>query len=315
MAMGRVGSSSADRGKRAKVPEPKRYEGARDAKELENFLFDMEQYFRAVRTDSEEDKVAMAAMYLAGDAKLWWRSKFINDECPIKTWGDLKRELKGQFFPENVEYNARRKLRELVQTGTVREFVRGFSTLMLDIRDMSEKDKMFYFLEGLKPWARTELQRQRVQDVATAMAAAECLNDYSDGPSKRKTPPSNGSSSTFGSGGKAARVDRSSSGGTDKRPLGRDTPQPRTNNASNFKPRQPLACFLCQGPHRVAECPHRGALNAIVALSQEGGNSHQSREEVEDEPTRMGSIRFLNALHTQLSQLKKDPSGALCMLR
>ena len=80
---------------------------------------------------------------------------------------------------------------------------------MLDIRDMSEKDKMFYFLEGLKSWARIELQRQRVQDVATAMAAAECLNDYSDGPSKRKTLPSNGSSSTFGSGGKAARVDRS----------------------------------------------------------------------------------------------------------
>ena len=60
-----------------------------------------------MRTDSEEDKVAMAAMYLAGDAKLWWHSKFVNDECPIKTWGDLKRELKGKFFPENVEYNAR----------------------------------------------------------------------------------------------------------------------------------------------------------------------------------------------------------------
>ena len=121
--------------------------------------------------------------------------------------------------------------------------------MMLDIKDMSEKDKMFYFLEGLKPWARTELQRQRVQDVATAMAAAECLNDYSDGSSKRKTPPSNGSSSNFGNGGKIARVDRSFSGGADRRPPGRDTPQPRTNNASNFKPRQPLACFLCQGPH------------------------------------------------------------------
>ena len=85
MAIGRVGSSSMDRGKRAKVLEFRRYERARDAKELENFLFDMEQYFRAVRTDSEEDKVAMVAMYLAGDAKLWWRSKFVNDECPIKT--------------------------------------------------------------------------------------------------------------------------------------------------------------------------------------------------------------------------------------
>ena len=53
MTMGRVGSSSVDRGKRAKVLEPRRYEGARDAKELENFLFDMEQYFRAMRTYSE----------------------------------------------------------------------------------------------------------------------------------------------------------------------------------------------------------------------------------------------------------------------
>ena len=48
---------------------------------------------------------------------------------------------------------------------------------MLDIRDMSKKDKMFYLFEGLKPWARIELQRQRVQDVATTMAAAKCLDD------------------------------------------------------------------------------------------------------------------------------------------
>ena len=107
MAIGRVGFSFVDRGKRAKVPEPRCYEGAKDAKELENFFFDIEQYFRIVHTDSEEDKVAMVAIYLAGGAKLWWRSKFVDDECHIKTWRDLKRELKGQFFLENVEYNAR----------------------------------------------------------------------------------------------------------------------------------------------------------------------------------------------------------------
>ena len=99
-----------------------------------------------------------------------------------------------------------------MQTGTVREFVRGFSILMLDIRDMSEKDKMFYFLEGLKSWARTELQRQKVQDVATAIAAVERLNDYNDDPLMRKTPPSNDSSSNFGSGGKITMVDKSFSG-------------------------------------------------------------------------------------------------------
>ena len=49
---------------------------------------------------------------------------------------------------------------------------------MLDIRDMSEKDKLFYFLEGLKPWARMELHRQRVLDLATVQSAAERLTDY-----------------------------------------------------------------------------------------------------------------------------------------
>ena len=71
MTMGRVGSSFVDKGKRAKVSEPRCYERARDAKELENFLFDIEQYFRVMHTDSKEDKVAMAAMCLVGDAKLW----------------------------------------------------------------------------------------------------------------------------------------------------------------------------------------------------------------------------------------------------
>ena len=54
------------------------------------------------------------------------------------------------------------------------------------------------------------------------MAAVERLNDYNDGPSKHTTPPSNGSSSNFGSGGKIARVDRSFSGEADKRPPTRD---------------------------------------------------------------------------------------------
>ena len=176
-----------------RVPEPRAYGGARDAKELENFLFDMEQYFRAVKPDSEETKVSMATMYLTGDAKLWWRTKYddiVNWRCTIDTWADLKREMKTKFIPENVEYMARRKLRQLRHTGTVREYVKQFSALMLDIRDMSEKDKLFYFLEGLKPWAQAELQRQRVQDLASAQAAAERLTDYAAEDASKKKGPS-----------------------------------------------------------------------------------------------------------------------------
>ena len=44
---------------------------------------------------------------------------------------------------------------------------------MLDIRDMFEKDKLFFFLEGLQPWAKVELHL-----LSSAQNAAECLVDY-----------------------------------------------------------------------------------------------------------------------------------------
>lgn len=46
---------------------------------------------------------------------------------------------------------------------------------MLDIKGISEKDKLSHFLEGLKPWAQQELIRRGVKDLASAQAAAERL--------------------------------------------------------------------------------------------------------------------------------------------
>ena len=57
---------------------------------------------------------------------------------------------------------------------------------MLDIKDMSKEDKLFYFLERLKPWARTKLQRQYVQHLATAQTATERLIDYATKSTKPK---------------------------------------------------------------------------------------------------------------------------------
>lgn len=50
-----------------------------------------------------EGKVSTATMYLSGDAKLWWRTRYEdmkNGRCTIDSWEDLKRELKNQFLPE-----------------------------------------------------------------------------------------------------------------------------------------------------------------------------------------------------------------------
>ncbi|KAK2996795.1 hypothetical protein RJ639_026183 [Escallonia herrerae] len=158
----------AEHASRPRVPEPKSYGGARDAKEVENFLFDIEQYFRVIRVDSEATKVSMATVYLVGDAKLWWRKKYAEIEdgsCVINTWDVLKQELKSQFFLENTAFNARKALLECKHTGSVREYCQALSALMLDISDMSAVDRLFFFMEGLKPWARTELNRRQEDAV------------------------------------------------------------------------------------------------------------------------------------------------------
>ncbi|OIT04195.1 hypothetical protein A4A49_64309 [Nicotiana attenuata] len=49
-----VGNDEAQRGadrSRVKIPEPKEFNGARSAKKLENFLWDMEQYFHAANNE------------------------------------------------------------------------------------------------------------------------------------------------------------------------------------------------------------------------------------------------------------------------
>ncbi|KAL2232525.1 UNVERIFIED_CONTAM: hypothetical protein Sindi_1432500 [Sesamum indicum] len=122
---------------RLRILEPKAYSGAHDAKEVENFLFDMKQYF-----------------------------------LPANGAGRGKEGVDCNHVPDW------RVLRKLEHTGFVREYVKAFSALMLNIRDMLEKDKLFTFMEGLRPWARLELQCQRVTDLSTAMAAAESLADF-----------------------------------------------------------------------------------------------------------------------------------------
>ena len=64
-----------------KIPKPKAVKGNRDAKEIENFIFHMERYFKASGTNSEETKVTLVGnrscliqtglMCLSGSTSAW----------------------------------------------------------------------------------------------------------------------------------------------------------------------------------------------------------------------------------------------------
>ena len=63
---------------KACVLKLKGFGGARSAKELENFLWDMEQFFKATHVPDDE-KISITSMYLYGDVKLWWSTWMCDD--------------------------------------------------------------------------------------------------------------------------------------------------------------------------------------------------------------------------------------------
>ena len=112
---------------KVRVLEPKGFNGNRNAKELENFLWDIEQFFKAAHV-LDGEKVSITSMYLTSDAKLWWRTRMEDDaesgRPQITTWETLKKELKDQFLPTNTAWVAREALKRLRHTGSVREYVK-----------------------------------------------------------------------------------------------------------------------------------------------------------------------------------------------
>ncbi|KAK4384538.1 hypothetical protein Sango_3051000 [Sesamum angolense] len=130
----------------------------------------------------EAEKVSITSMYLTGDVKLWWRTCLSDDASSnrdkIETWAVLKKELKDKFLPCNTSWSARESLWKSKHTGTVRDYVKEFSSLMLDVWNMSEEDKLFNFLSGLQTWAQTELRRQGVKDMLSVITAADRLVDF-----------------------------------------------------------------------------------------------------------------------------------------
>ncbi|KAK2982534.1 hypothetical protein RJ640_023750 [Escallonia rubra] len=323
----------AEHSSRPRVPEPKSYGGARDAKELENFLFDIEQYFRAIRVDSEATKVSMAAMYLVGDAKLWWRKKYAEIEdgsCVINTWDILKRELRSQFFPENTAFNARKVLLEYKHTGSVREYCHAFFALMLDISDMSAFDRLFFFMEGLKPWAHTELNRRRVNNLNEAIIAAESLSDYNSEPQR---PSQRGNLSRSNGGKKPGGQAPSQCWGSKSSWVSNSSTQQKNGVVFKAKPdastsgevKKPAfrGCFLCQGPHVIANCPHRQMMNAFfdnIGQVQRGEQSgSQSRhppteeqtdaQDYEEEDVVGAFPQWCNAMTTQVGNPEESSTG------
>ncbi|KAK3009781.1 hypothetical protein RJ639_014299 [Escallonia herrerae] len=137
---------------RVDAPKQKEFGGKRDAKELDNFIWHMERYFEGASIMDEKAKVRTATLYLTDTAALWWRRKHNDIEkglCTIDTWDVFKKEIKRQFYPENVTYEARKKLRELKHKNRFSKY----ATFVASSTDCTAEEATRLFLKNVvKYW-------------------------------------------------------------------------------------------------------------------------------------------------------------------
>ncbi|MBA0670075.1 hypothetical protein Goklo_028979 [Gossypium klotzschianum] len=136
------------------VPKSEKFKGARSTRDMANVLWEIES------TDEKS----------GGNV--------------IGTLEKFQRELKKQFYPQYAEREALAKLHRLTQQGNVWEYVQTFNELMLQISDLSEKEAIHWFEDGLKPWEKHELCRQGITELTIAMAEAKSFVEL--GPTKDK---------------------------------------------------------------------------------------------------------------------------------
>lgn len=174
-------------------------------------------------------------------------------------------------------------LLEKIKANRVREYVKEFSSLMLDIKEMSKADMLFSFLSGFQPWAQLELQQQGVKDLPTALVAIEGLVDL------RIIQPNNASSS-----GKARFMEKSHQKKNKYKDVGEkwtiDADKGKAKmEGSQKKDRANLhrACYICNGYHLVKNCPDRSKLDAIMVenVQDVGPDS--------DDPERIALLQYL----------------------
>lgn len=158
-----------------KPPKPDRFDGK--AAGLANWLHQMEAFLcaHAGNLTSSPAGVTLAVAFLSGSALTWWRSYSADLAArglPIPNWATWCNDIKQAFAPLNAAKLARAKLVGIKQTGSVPSYVNTLLTLFLDVPTMSDDDKLFTFLQGLKQTVRLHVEATSPTNLADAIQVA-----------------------------------------------------------------------------------------------------------------------------------------------
>ncbi len=144
---------------------------------MDAWLADMEDYIHATKV-GRHSAVKLAQSYLKGYTSTWWRTvKQEEGKTHGYTWEFFKEHIELESIPRNFDYISRCKLRDLVNAtnDNLRQYVRAYFELMLEIQHMHELDRVCHFVMGLPTWAKRKLEENWPASLFEAIMKVEKL--------------------------------------------------------------------------------------------------------------------------------------------
>lgn len=160
-----------------KPPKPELFKGGR---KVASWLFALEQYFAVVHLQQDADRVNYAAALLRDAAADWWRGLNLaaarnnpQNPQPAASWTEFKQLMQRHFQPIHEEDFARQQIRTIKQSGSIRDYVVKFQSLILQIPTMDERSRVDAFIAGLQVDARRWVKLQDPRTLEDALSIAE----------------------------------------------------------------------------------------------------------------------------------------------
>ncbi|KAG6585117.1 Retroelement pol Polyprotein [Phytophthora cinnamomi] len=141
-----------------------------------DFYFEqLAQYFEAKNIDWQNGDqssriLAITTANFKGNAAAWYKL----NKREIKDMQDLIAKLTDEFVPPDLQVRLRDQLYALKQNNcpNLEEYLSRFREAIMQVTDMSELDKITYFIRGLVSPTREEVQYRRITTVSQAMKIA-----------------------------------------------------------------------------------------------------------------------------------------------
>lgn len=235
-----------------------RFSGAKN-ENVRLWFVHLEQYFMCKNPLSERYRVYFAASLFQDSALIWWDYVVKTNAAQghpewACTWENFKNGVIEKFSDPNAVRRARDRIFNLRQKADVASYGRAFTTLVAEITDMNEAEKMDKFTRGLKPEVQKMLALSpRSQDLLDLMQRAEAIDSvlYYN----RLVEPKNANWFAFDD-SKPMEIDAMTTNKLSNN-------QNRTNNGYIQRSKEELnklkeqrACFKCGEPGHIARrCP------------------------------------------------------------